>query len=618
MEEKHTINNLEVNSVPEKVSVQKEPIMEGELTGYPSIDRPWLKYYDKEVIDLELPKMTVYDYMHMKNLDNMDATALNYLGVNIKYKTLFKKIDEVAKSLTAMGLKKGDVITSCLVNMPESVYLIYAANKLGIVIDLIDPFVTHELMDMYCKRTNSKYVFTIDVAYNNVKDLPKTTNVEKIILASPLESNPVIKRIYQLKNSKQMKKVFENDDTMNWKEFVASGKGIDTYKVASYEKDMPFALVHTGGTTGIPKGALLSGDNVNSTAFQFEHSPLEMHRGESALNLMPPFAAYGLCNGMHTHLCCGMKLILIPTYEPNKIVDQLLKYKPNRIACAPAHYVHISESEKLRKTDLSFLHHPIVGGDTLNTKLEGDLNTLFLSRGCKDKIAKGYGLSETASGVTVCVNNKANKLGSSGIPLPKNILSCFKIDDGETECKYNEEGEICVCSPNNMLGYYNMEEETSNALKLHKDGKVWFHTGDLGYIDEDGSLYIKGRLKRMIIQYNGLKSNPFEAEREVLKHELVNNVVVVGARDFEHDQGQLPVAFIQLENGVECDTEKLKYELHANCERNITYYSVPVDFVFIEDYPRTPIGKIDYKKLTEIYEENYNKENIIKQKELKF
>ena len=599
-------------------SLQKEPIMEGELTGYPSIDKPWMKYYPKEVTKLELPNMTTYDYLCMKNIDNMDDVALNYLGVNIKYKTLFKRIDETAKSLIAMGVKKGDIITSCLVNMPESVYLIYAANKIGAVVDLIDPFVTQDLMETYCKRTNSKVIFTIDVGYNNVKDLPKSTNVKKIVLASPLESNPIVKKIYQLKNTKSMRKIFENDATISWKDFFALGETIGEYKRAKYEKDMPFALVHTGGTTGIPKGALLSVDNVNSTAFQFENSPLEMHKGETALNLMPPFAAYGLCNGLHTHLCCGMKVILIPTYEPNKIVDQLLKYKPNRIACAPAHYVHIAENEKLKKTNLSFLHHPIVGGDTLNTKLETSLNTLFLSRGCKDKIAKGYGLSETASGVTVCVNNESNKLGSSGIPLSKNILSCFNLENPEIECKYNEEGEICICSPNNMLGYYNMADETSNVLKLHKDGKVWFHTGDLGYMDEDGNLFIKGRLKRMIIQYNGLKANPFEAEREVLKHKLVNNVVVVGSKDFEHDQGELPVAFVQLKNGVECNTEELKHELHTNCEKNITYYSVPVDFVFVEDYPRTPIGKIDYKKLTEMYEQTYNEKNIIKQKELKF
>ena len=130
--------------------------IQGPSVGYPSIDKPWLKYYSDETKKKTIPEMTVYDYLYMKNIDNMDSVALNYLGVNIKYKTLFKKIDEITKSLIAMGVKKGDVITSCLVNMPESVYLIYAANKIGAVVDLIDPFVTHDLMETYCKKTNSK------------------------------------------------------------------------------------------------------------------------------------------------------------------------------------------------------------------------------------------------------------------------------------------------------------------------------------------------------------------------------------------------------------------------------------------------------------------------------
>ncbi|MBQ6885459.1 MAG: acyl--CoA ligase [Clostridia bacterium] len=590
---------------------------EKKVTGYPSIDKPWLKYYTEEQINLALPKNTAYQYMRECNKNNLDACALEYLGKKITYRELFKNIDIVANCLLSMGVKKGDIITSCLANMPESAYLIYAANKLGVIIDLIDPFTVNETMANYCNNTQSKIVFTLDIAYKNVEKLPENTNIERIVLVSPTQSIKLLKTLLRIKDS-ETKKAYNGKNAISWDDFIKNDI-VDSKKLAvDYEQNLPFAILHTGGTTGIPKGALLSVDNVNSLASQFKNSPLEMNNGETALNLMPPFAAYGLCNGLHLHLCCGMKVIMIPTYEPNKIVEQILKHKPNRIACAPAHYVHIAESEKIKSADLSFLKRPIVGGDTLNTKLEEELNELFAKAGCKDKITKGYGLTETASGICVCVNKAVNKIGSVGIPMAKNIVAAFSLSGEETECKYNEEGEICICSPNNMLGYYNKPEETEKVLKTHKDGKVWLHTGDLGYVDEDGNVFIKGRLKRMIIQYSGLKANPFEAEREILKNVNVNSVVVVGIKDPNHNQGQLPVAFVKTEEGVSVNEQDLIAELHKSCEDNITYYSVPVDYIIIDTYPRTPIGKIDFKELTNIYERDYKDRKILKQKELKF
>ncbi len=587
------------------------------LTGYPSVDKPWLKYYTEDIIDAPLPECTAYEYMRRCNIDRLEFIALEYFGKKITYGALLNRIDHVANCLLAMGVGKGDVITSCLANMPEATYLIYAASKIGAIIDLVDPFNPHDMMTLYCNKTKSKIIFSLDVTYPNIKRLPETTSIEKTVLVSPVQSKRALHFLSKLKSRNKLN-MAERRNIITWDAFMKYAKTKPSSEAVPYEKDMPFAILHTGGTTGIPKGALLSVDNVNSLAFQFATSPLGMTDGEKALNLMPPFAAYGLCNGLHLHLCCGMRVILIPTYEPEKIVKQISKYKPNRIACAPAHYVHIAESDKMEQMDLSFLRHPIVGGDTLNIKLEQKLNDILLAGGCQDKITKGYGLTETASGITVCVNNSVNKMGSVGIPLPKNIVSCFDLNDPETEVQYGVEGEICVCSPNNMLGYFRTPEETAHVLKKHKDGRTWFHTGDLGYVDEDGNLFIKGRLKRMIIQYSGLKSNPFEAEQEIAKHPLVNHIVVVGVRDPNHDQGQLPVAFVQLVDGANVNESELRVVLHRQCNENITYYSVPVDFIFVSKFPRTPIGKIDFKELSRIYESEYLGRELLRQKQLKF
>lgn len=581
--------------------------IEGSKTGYPSIDKPHLKYYEEKIIKMDIPKMNAYSYMRSRNLYNTD-TAISYAFAKINYQKMFKDIEKVADSLYSLGIRKGDIITSLLPNIPEAIYIIYGAAKIGAIIDLVDPLSSKELLKKYFENSKPRLLFILDIMSENSIAIQKECNIERIITVSPVQSVPVLNIGAKLKNNTN------NANVMTWDKFIKSGKNIGN-ELVPYEENMPLAILHTGGTTGVPKGALLSHDNINSLAHQFINSPLDMKVKEKALNLMPPFASYGLGNGIHVHLCAGINLILIPSYDPSLIDIQILKYKPNRIACSPAHYEYIKNSPKLQNIDLSFLKHPIEGGDSLDVKTENAVNKLFKKNGCKDKIVKAYGLTETCSGICACVNNEVNKLRSVGIPMVKNIISVFDLNDYDQELPYNTEGEIAVLSPNNMLGYYNNEEETNNTLRKHSDGNIWLHTGDLGYIDEDGNVFIEGRLRRMIIQFCGLKSNPFEAEEILMKHPLVKRAIVVGAKDPDHEQGELPVAYILVDEKV--DEEQLTKELHKLCEDNITYYSVPVDFLYVKEYPRTSIAKVDFKKMSQEYNDIAHTRKMIPQKQLK-
>lgn len=577
-------------------------------TGYPSIDKPWLKYYSEEVLQKELPQMNVYEYMRQCNADNLDEVALDYEFISVTYREMFAKIDAVADSLTAMGIKEGDTITSCLPNVPEAIYLIYAAAKLGARIDLIDLLTNKSLLAKYCDNAESKMFFTLDIMSEGAIANLDVCSYDRVVLVSPTESLPV--------PNSTSEGIASSESVIPWAAFLEKGKGTRSELVA-YQKDMPFAILHTGGTTGVPKGALLSHDNMNSLAFQVIHSPLDMQPGETALNLMPPFASYGLGNGIHVHLCAGMKIRLIPTYNPSITDHQILEYKPNRIACSPAHIEYMLKSSLLQNTDLSFLHHPIVGGDNLALKTELGINELLKNNGCADKIAKGYGLTESCSGVCFCVNNEVNKPLSVGIPLFKNTVSVFDPEDYNKELPYNEVGEIAVLSSNNMIGYLNMPEETSKTLIAHSDGKTWLHTGDIGRIDEDGNVFIDGRMRRMIIQYCGLKSNPFEAEETITAHPLAKRVVVVGVSDPEHEQGELPVAFVEIAPEDFDRQEELMKEMHRMCEETVTYYSVPVDYIFVDGYPETSRGKIDYRELSRRYDAMAASRQMIPQKQLK-
>lgn len=583
----------------------------GPMTGYPSIDKPHLKYFDEKTITTDIPKMNAYVYLLVSNFTRLEEVAIRYEFAKITYEKLFNNIERVANSLWAMGIREGDTIASCLPNIPEAIYLIYAAAKIGAKIDLIDALSSKDLLAKYCNNSKPKVLFALDIMSKDAINNLEECSYEKVVIVSPIQSIPILNL-----SNKTSKDVPFSDDVIAWKHFLSIGKQTKC-ESCSYKENMPFAILHTGGTTGIPKGALLSHDNMNSLAHQFIHSPLDMKEKEKVLNLMPPFASYGLGNGIHVHLCAGMSLILIPTYDPSKIDEQILKYKPNRIACSPAHYEYIKNSEKLKNADLSFLHHPIEGGDSLDVKTEMAVNELFLRNGCKDKVAKGYGLTECCSGVCVCVNNEVNKLQSVGIPLAKNIISVFDIDDSDKELPYNTIGEIAILSPNNMLEYYNMPEETAKTLKMHADGTVWLHTGDLGKVDQDGNVFIDGRMRRMIIQFSGLKSNPFEVEEVLMKHPLVKRAVVVGVKDPEHAQGELPVAYILVDTKDLDKEEELTEELHKMCEDTVTYYSVPVDYVFVDKYPRTAIAKVDFKAMSKNYNEMANTRTMIRQRQLK-
>ena len=582
--------------------------LEGPIVGYPSIDKPWLKNYTEKSILQDIPKKNVYEYMKQCNVNSLDNIALDYEFVSVTYKEMYEKIDEVANSLVAMGINEGDTITSCIPNLPEAIYLIFAVAKIGAKIDLIDPLTNGELLEAYCINCNSKLMFTIDVMSQSAIAKLDKGQYNKVITVSPMESLPI-------PNETEKNMTF-NNQVLSWGSFLATGKKTES-KTASYKPDMPLAILHTGGTTAIPKGAVLSHDNMISFAHELSNSFDDTYANELVLNLLPPFASYGLCYGIYSHLCANMRVRLVPTYDPTNVDKEIIEFKPNRITLTPAHVECLNKSQLIRGEDLSFLHYPVVAGDTLAKKTEIEANILLEKNNCKSRIAKAYGLTECCGGVSFCLNNNVNKLLSVGVPLIKTTVAAFDVDDYNIELPFGESGEIAILSDNNMLGYLNREDETKKTLKLHSDGRVWLHTGDIGKIDKNGNLFIEGRFRRMIIQYCGLKSNPFEVEDVLTNHKLVKRVVVVGVNDPEHDQGELPVAFVEIDPSNFDKEEIIKKELIRMCEDRVTYYSIPIDYIFVDHYPETTRGKVDYRALSKTYNEMVGTRQIIPQRQLK-
>lgn len=351
--------------------------------------------------------------------------------------------------------------------------------------------------------------------------------------------------------------------------------------------------MHTGGTTGNPKGVLFSDDSYNNLNDQFNHYNMQPKRGDVFLNIMPPFIAYGMAVGIHEFLCCGCKVVLIPLFDPAKFDRLICKYKPQHFWGVPTHLDGLRFSKKITGMDLSFLKTAGVGGDAIKTESETVISKFLAEHGCRYGVTKGYGMTEVNSAVSVC-GDGFNKKGSVGIPLVHTVISAFKPGTHE-ELKFGERGEICIQTPSRMLGYMGREDENKKIMQIHEDGKLWIHSGDIGYVTDDGFVYIVDRLKRMIIREDGFKVYPSIIENVICECQDVTNCAVIGVRNEQYTQGVIPKAYITVRDKTL--HEKIISEINNICKRKLSEYQIPEEIEILDELPLTKVGKIDYLKL---------------------
>ena len=564
------------------------------VTGYPSVDKPWLKYYSEKSKNTPLPTCSIYEYLIENNKNYPSDIAIIYLGRNITYGELFENIDKTAAAFVKEGVKEKDIVTVALPSIPEALYCIYALNKIGAIANLIHPLAGKDETLNYINEVQSKIVVIFDGAYSIVSDSIGRTSAERVIVASPADSLPrPLKIAYRLKVRKPK---LDGNLFLDWKTFVHIGSGT---KVKAVKKDChEMAIIsHTGGTTGEPKGCMLSDYNTNSVISQIS-SDLVYGRQEINMAVLPPFVNYSLVDGMLAPLAFGFKLVLIPDYKPDKFDLYIKKYSPNHLmASKPAYYEPLLNNKKKKKMDLSCLGHIYYGGEKMNADTEKKINDFLLSRGAKFPLAKGLGSTEMTSAVTVTYE-EINLPDSSGIPLVRNICKIIDPDTLE-EQKYNEVGEICMAGPSLMIGYYKKEKETDNIIKVHTDGIRWLHTGDLGYINEDGAVFVTGRIKRIVMTRgndgNPTKMFPDRIENVIYSHKDVDLCCVIGIADKERIN--YPRAYVVIKG--KADKETVKHEILNICKQKLPIYMIPEEIVFVDNLPRTSRGKIDYRALEE-------------------
>ena len=559
---------------------------------YASQAKPWLKYYDQKFIDQTLPALSAFEYVCQRSKNHLNDTALEYYGRKFTYADLIVNVKKTAAALRGAGVKKGDIITVVSIMTPEIIALFYAADMMGATLNLVDPRYSVEGIREYIEEVDSHLLVCLNVVYERCRQAAKRTNVEKVIVLSPADSLPPVMAVGYKLTTPDKNKYASN--VIRWKQFIKGGEGQST-AAEPYDPDHACVVVHTGGTTGSPKGVMLTDDCFNGIALQFQAYPKLFHRGQKLMNVMPPFIAYGFACGIHLPLVLGFTVIIIPNLDPAKLGSLVLKHKPEHMFGVPTHYQQLASDPKLRDKDLSFIINYAAGGDSLSRGAEQTVNDFLAAHGARYPIAKGYGMTEVSSAATVAAGLD-NKPGSVGIPMVNTVVAAFEPGTDQ-ELPIGQRGELCISGPCLMKGYYNKPEETAILLRRHPDGRVWAHTGDMGYLDEDGFVFLDPQIKRMIIRHDGFKVFPSMIENVVSRHPAVHQCSVVGCADKDHTQGRLPFVYIVLKADTTAKKKQVIRELERMCAEELPEYVQPVAYKFISSMPMTPVGKVDYRQL---------------------
>jgi long-chain acyl-CoA synthetase len=560
---------------------------------------PWLKYYSPAKLQTPIPKLNVYDYLRQQNQDSLDLPALDYLGRRYSYDEFFALVEKTAHACRAWGIKAGDQIGMCLLMTPESLILFYALAKIGAVSNWFDPRSSSQEIQTYLTQAPIKFLATLNVFLPKITPIAKKTKVTKVVVLSPLTSlPPKLKFLAQLKNLIQpLPPVPKNKTYLSWSAFLALAPAAAPPLPSVYQPNLLLTVMHTSGTTGQPKGVMISHDNLNFSVEQCRQMHLEMLRGDSCLAYIPPFIIVGLANCVQLPLSLGMRTIIIPNFDLLKLGRLLIKTKPNHVISIPLHCQEIINSPALAKADLSFLKTIFVGGDLLSPELETQVNQFLFAHGSHIRLSKGYGLTETTSCCTSGCNHETyNLLGSAGIPMYQTQLKIVDPDTWQT-LPPEKTGEICFTGANVMLGYLNNPAATRQVLRRHRDGKTWLHTGDLAYLTSDGILYLDGRLKRLIIR-RGFKVAPSVIEKVISQHQAVAQCVVVGIPD--PDEINVPRAHIVLKPAVKEQQNQVEQELQQLCQEKLANHFWPKVYFFQNSIPLTKNGKADYRALEQL------------------
>ncbi|MEG1524917.1 MAG: AMP-binding protein [Clostridia bacterium] len=557
-----------------------------------NVKAPWLGFYG------EVPKHLTYPDGSMSNMVERVAAqypnyiAFTFMGKKTSYQAMVEQVNRVAKAFAAIGVKEGDKVTLCMPNCPQIVLCFYALNKIGAIASMIHPLSSVGEIEFYIKDSGSRVAVTLDQFYGKFEEVRKTTSIDALIITSIADAlSPVVALGFQLTEGRKIKKIEKNAPVLYWKPFQKAGDTFTGSCYVSRKAEDPAVILFSGGTTGVTKGILLSNLNFNALGIQTAAMSNTFQPGQRMLAAMPMFHGFGLGVCIHTMLSQAGCSILVPRVSVESYAKLLKKEQPNYIAGVPTLYEGITRNPFMDGVDLSCLIGVFSGGDCLSIELKKKFDSFLKEHHATVQVREGYGTTECVTASCLTPYDMYRE-GSIGLPFPDTYYKIVKPGTTE-EVPYQEEGEICLTGPSMMIEYVNQPEETANTLKKHADGHIWLHTGDLGIMDQDGFIYFRQRIKRMIVT-SGYNVYPSQLENIIDAHDKVLMSCVIGVPDAY--RMQKVKAFVVLRPNI-LPTPSLKEDLMAHCKRHIAKYAMPYDIEFLNELPKTLVGKVAYTVL---------------------
>ena len=560
---------------------------------YDNVATPWLGSYGEVPFHLDYPELSMSGAVLATAAADPDFPALSFMGRKVPYRTLVEEVERTARAFYALGVRPGGRVLVCLPNVPQAIYCLYGLNRIGAVASMVHPLSAVGEIIHYMDEASCDYAVTLDQFYAKFLDVKKRRPIRKLIVTRVSEELPFPLSLGQkLMTERKFPKVVEDGSVLLWKHFIAAGASVtDGYAV---EKDpMGEAVVlFSGGTTGVTKGIMLSDMNFNALALQTAAMCHEVVRHCRMLAAMPVFHGFGLGVCIHTVLVGGGTSILVPRFNVKSYARLIRKTRPTFIAGVPTLFEAITRNTYLDGADLSCLRGVFSGGDSLTIELKKKFDRFLADHNAGIRVREGYGTTECVTASCLTPYNK-EKEGSIGLPYPDTYYKICKPGTCD-ELPYGEEGEICLTGPSVMIGYINHEEENAETLRRHADGHIWLHTGDLGLMDEEGFIYFRQRIKRMIIT-NGYNVYPSQIENILEGHPAVQRSCVIGVPD--PLKMQKVKAFVVLKDGL-ADTPEVRESILAHCRANIAKYAMPAELEIRDSLPTTLVGKVAYTKLS--------------------
>ncbi|WP_042223289.1 long-chain-fatty-acid--CoA ligase [Oceanobacillus manasiensis] len=555
----------------------------------------WLKHYPTEI-----PTSITYDRKPLHVFFEESASrfakkkALYFMGKEMSYEALYDETKKLASFFQKKGLKKGDKVAIMLPNCPQAVISYYATLMAGAVVVQTNPLYKERELEYQLNDSEASFIISLDILLPRITNVLPKTNVTHSIITSIKDYLPFPKNMLypfiQKRQYNMVVKVEETESTHSWQKAISESDG--SYDKVDVDPVEDIALLqYTGGTTGYPKGVMLTHYNLVSNV-QMCDAWLYRTKGEEdvILGVLPFFHVYGMTTVMNNAIMLGSKMVLLPKFDAKEVLKTIDKQKPTLFPGAPTIYIGLLNHPDLSNYDLSSIQACISGSAPLPIEIQEQFERIT-----GGKLVEGYGLTETSPVTHANFVWEKRINGSIGVPWPDTECKVMILETNE-EADIGEIGEIVVKGPQVMKGYWNNQEETDLVLR---DG--WLYTGDLGYMDEEGYFYVVDRKKDMIIA-GGYNIYPREVEEVLYEHKDIQEAVVAGVPDAY--RGETVKAYIVLKEGATLNEE----ELNHFCRKHLAAYKVPKVYEFREELPKTAVGKILRRSLVDEEKEKRLKE----------